>query len=158
MTNARNMTNPTEIRRFIYAGKASITMESLATGTKIMYEIKPLVSNRNVVPGLWRVRCRTDNRSWYYLSYINMDKDPTCLAIPKKSVFKPKNKQWLAFEMLLRYIHIPNSRENMHMVKITHNGFCGHCGRHLHDELSVQRGFGPVCWEKIIAEFEKEVV
>jgi len=158
MTDTRISMSALEIRRFIYAGKASITMESLVTGTKIMYEIKPLVSNHKVVPGLWRVRCRTNNGSWLYLSYIDMNKDATRLAIPKKSVFKTKSKQWLAFEMLLRHIHMPNSREHMHVVRVTHNGFCGHCGRHLTDDLSVERGFGPVCWEKIIAEFEKEVM
>lgn len=158
MTDTRISMSALEIRRFIYAGKASITMESLITGTTIMYEIKPLISERRVIPGLWRVRCRTNNKSWYYLSYIDMNKDPTRLAIPKKSIFTPGSRQWLAFEMLLRYIHIPNSRENMHKVRVTHNGFCGHCGRHLTDDLSVKRGFGPVCWEKIILEFEKEVM
>jgi hypothetical protein len=27
-------------------------------------------------------------------------------------------------------------------------GTCGMCGRHLEDELSVERGIGPICWSK----------
>lgn len=29
---------------------------------------------------------------------------------------------------------------------------CGRCGRKLKDRKSVERGFGPVCWEKDLEE------
>lgn len=30
--------------------------------------------------------------------------------------------------------------------------FCKRCNRKLHDEISIDRGYGPVCWEKVQKE------
>ena len=32
---------------------------------------------------------------------------------------------------------------------VRHNGKCSHCGRNLIDPESVERGIGPVCWERL---------
>lgn len=34
-------------------------------------------------------------------------------------------------------------------VEVYHDGSCGRCGRDLTDPLSVSRGIGPECWEKM---------
>lgn len=34
-------------------------------------------------------------------------------------------------------------------VEVWHDGSCGRCGRDLTDPLSVSRGIGPECWEKM---------
>jgi len=136
--------SPLEIRRFMYAGKASLTMCNTRNGHKILYKILSFKSS----PNMWRVMVNTiyERNKWYYLSCINGDRPERLTNTTSK--FKSSDKEWIAFEMLLRHVHTM-FREDIPHVEITHNGYCARCGKHLHDDESVTRGFGPVCWKKI---------
>lgn len=35
-------------------------------------------------------------------------------------------------------------------------GICNRCGRELADELSLDRGYGPICWKKVQEEQNAE--
>ena len=149
----RKPMSPLEIRRFMYAGKASLTMCNTRNGRKILYEILSFESKSN----MWRVMVNTiyKRNKWYYLSCINGSKPDRLTNTTSK--FKPSDKEWVAFEMLLRHVHTLSkddmshtlSKDDMSHVEITHNGYCGRCGRRLHDDKSVMRGFGPVCWKHV---------
>lgn len=144
MTDTRIPMNPLEIRRFMYAGKASLTMHSTRTGKTLMYKILAFEKN----PNMWKVMINVGKTriKWCYLSCINGNR-PDRLT-NAASTFKPSDIQWIMFEELLRHVHTM-FRENIPNVYVTHNGFCGRCGKHLHDDESVKNGFGPACWKKI---------
>ncbi len=142
MTTTRTPMSPLEIRRYMYAGKAGITMCNTRNGHRILYEILSFRSK----PNMWRVMVNTIyvRNKWYYLSCINGNHPERLTNTTSK--FKPSDKEWIAFEMLLRHVHTMESISN---IEITHNGYCGRCGKRLHDDLSVTRGFGPICWKRV---------
>lgn len=144
MTDTRKPMSPLEIRRFMYAGKASLTMRCTVNNHKLMYKILAFKKN----PNMWRVMVNIGEThvKWRYLSCINGNK-PERLT-NTTSIFKPSDIQWIMFEELLRHVHTM-FRESIPNVDVTHNGFCGRCGKHLHDDESVEHGFGPVCWKKV---------
>ena len=146
MTDTRIPMNPLEIRRFMYAGKASLTMHCSLNERSYTLMYKILAFEKN--PNMWRVMTNigTTRVKWRYLSCINGNK-PERLT-NTTSMFKPSDIRWIMFEELLRHVHTM-FRVSIPNVYVTHNGFCGRCGKHLHDDESVRNGFGPTCWKKV---------
>lgn len=145
MPNTRKNMTPEEIKRFIFAGKASITLRS----TKIDYEEVYKISRPKNNKEIWFVNINTvklPKTRWHYVGYVS-DYSPWMLVSTAKSKFNQSDKEWFIFAWLLQMaygIYSPLS-----VVEVTHNDFCGRCGRHLIDDKSVERGFGPICWEYV---------
>jgi len=145
MPNIRKGMTPEEIKRFIFAGKASITVWSPQSDYSVVYRIIHPKNSK----GIWFVNINTaelPKTRWRYVGYIS-NHSPHILIHTNKSKFNQSDKEWYIFVWLLCLaygIYGPLPR-----IEIRHNGFCGRCGRHLIDDKSVERGFGPICWKRV---------
>jgi len=145
MPNTRKNMTPEEIKRFIFAGKASITMSSTECDFEMVYRITHPKKDKKT----WFVNINTaelPKTRLRYVGYIS-DRNPHTLVHTSKSKFNQFSKEWFVFVWLLGVVH--DIYEPLSNVRVTHNDFCGRCGRHLIDDKSVERGFGPICWKYV---------
>lgn len=154
MPNTRQPMTPEEIKRFIFAGNASITLRCNINDHKLVYKINPPKDSKDV----WFVNINTEElpiTNWRYVGCI-FSNNPCKLVITKKSKFHTGDKEWYIFDWLLRVVH--NMDKPRSDVEVTHNGFCGRCGRHLTDDKSVERGYGAYCWSIFDTGYEPACV
>lgn len=103
----------------------------------------------NISPGFYAIEDPDDN----ILKFFKVD-------IPKKG--KWKNKPFLSIQASEEFHPIKNNeyrKRIMNEIKKSpieaqmrygrEIGRCSICNRILTDDLSMQRGIGPICWEKI---------
>ena len=96
-----------------------------------------------------------DNSKIYHLYLKKSNKGTYCgyfKIVNKKLTFKHNGKYDIdgdndQMNFLLKVIHERNNLpEDVH---VCHCGRCAHCGRKLTDPKSMERGFGPECWQKV---------
>ncbi len=146
MPNTRKCMNKEEIKRFIFAGKASITMFSTEYDFKMVYRV---ISSSKNNKKMWFVSINAEElpkTRWLYVGYVP-DHNHFALVTTKNSKFAQFDKEWFVFVWLLGVAL--GIYEHLSIVRVTHNDFCGRCGHHLTDDKSVERGFGPVCWKHV---------
>lgn len=131
-----------QLRQFIQAGKAKITIKSKKTGKHFTYQIQ---ESRD---GRWFVRTLTSGEDpWLYLGTIWSNRR---FGFTKAS---PHNAQQLeaykAFDWL--WSHELCYKFRIHdSLEVYHEGECGMCGGPLTNPDSIERGYGPDCWKKRI--------
>jgi Family of unknown function (DUF6011) len=141
-------TNALDARAFLRAGKATVTLVSLRTGTRFTYRVNiPRDQNTGelVTDGTLMVGVLTgpdNNSSYQWLGRVSRDifwvgrKNPRPGEISKDA---PSARAFqFAWQQLLRN-QIPAELE------IWHEGRCGRCGRRLTVPESIAQGFGPEC-------------
>jgi len=137
-----------QLREFIQAGKAKITIKSKKTGQHFTYQIQ---SSRD---GRWFVRTLTSGEDpWLYLGVIWSNRRfGTTKASPHNARELPAYKafDWLWTHELCYKFRIHDSLE------VYHEGECGMCGGPLTNPESIERGYGPECWKKRIRMGYKE--
>lgn len=113
-------------RKFIVAGKATITVESKVTGKYYTYDI---TKGKHV----YFVSVRADTP--VYLGHLNSF---TWVVKAHTEAIKDY-KSFKAFAYTLKHL------DDLKDIKIRHEGRCGRCGIALTTPESIDSGFGPVC-------------
>ncbi len=137
MTSAR-LETPASARTFVFAGKATITLVSLKTGTRFTYKVKRSKTNENLFFVL--VLIGPDNEMDYH--YLGTVFENGQFRVTAKSVISPESPSARAFAWftkLLNHQTFPASFE------VWHEGKCGACGRKLTVPGSIASGLGPEC-------------
>jgi hypothetical protein len=130
--------------KFMRAGNATVTLRSVATGTRFTYRLRASEDGRVTFVALMN---GADNESNYvYMGFIKN----TMVAGPgiyyhggrkaKVAIDAPSAK---AFDWAWRQLNKGNLPADK--LEIFHEGRCGRCGRKLTVPESIVSGFGPEC-------------
>lgn len=150
--NAGRFTNAIAARRFITAGKSTVTLESEKTGARYTYRVTRALDRDTGEPSadgtcFVGVLTGADNETAYsYLGRISRDvfwhgrKAPKAGDIPRDA---PSHKAFAWAWQKLASGTMPDQ------LAVWHEGRCGRCGRKLTVPESIMSGFGPECQSKI---------
>ena len=148
------MTDPKVILAFMFAGDATLTFRGEArrytyliqegnlseadktAGRKPLYFVKVLTGsdNESDYTYMGMIKFGNQGRAPQFTLTAASFRAHMTEATPCVAAFK-----WV-FDRLLAN-HLPSN------VEIWHEGRCARCGRKLTDNISIERGFGPTCFE-----------
>jgi hypothetical protein len=136
-----------DIKNFVLAGNATVTLESMVTEAHLTYKV---TQAKDKATGELRdfyfvaLLNGPDNESDY--AYMGMINGKGEFHLTKNSKFTEEVKSVKAFKFFWKYIS-----EDMHppQMKIHHEGKCGRCGRKLTVPSSILNGLGPECLSKM---------
>ena len=122
---------------FIIGGKAEFTIKNVTSGKKFKYKVK-----KSKYDNVFYISVKRGN-DYEYAGSLNI----------KKGVYsKGKNgiidSNHPAIKGLLYALRKGDNPLPRPMIML-HHGKCACCSKKLDDELSVSRGFGPICYERI---------
>jgi len=135
-------------RQFLRAGKATVTLVSLRSGTRFTYRVAiptDRATGQPVTDGTLMVGVLSgpDNNSDYqWLGRVVREVFYVGRKVPKPGEISPKAPCARAFTFAWKNLMqgtIPAELE------IWHEGRCGRCGRKLTVPESIAQGFGPEC-------------
>jgi hypothetical protein len=129
---------------YIRAGKATVTLVSVKTGTRFTYRVSAAPEGDALFVGLLS---GPDNTADYkYMGRVSRDIFWAGRKIPRPHDIgrdAPSSKAFAwAWQNLVRGI-LPD------MLEIWHEGRCGRCARKLTVPASIASGFGPECMGKL---------
>jgi len=124
------------VEKFMFAGKARITIQNIETGNRFTYQIKKLKDK-----DIWFISLLTgSNNDSDYSFFGTVFSDKMSCKHSKKSRIGIDASGVQAFGWLIK--HYKNLPDN---VRVWHNGYCGRCGKTLTVPESIVSGFGPTC-------------
>jgi hypothetical protein len=121
-------------KEFILAGNAIVTFKSRRTGNHMTYKITKADNG-----AVWFVSVMYGGDDFQYIGIIDKE---MVFKWTKKSRVDAKSPSFMAFAWSWSHLYSDQ-------LEVWHEGRCGKCGKRLTEPESVERGFGPVCWEKI---------
>lgn len=143
--------NPEDALKFIFAGKAILTVINTENGHRYTYQVKVDDKDSNGRPPLFFIKLLTgpDNISDYtYLGIVtgtSVKAGSPIFKLTKASTMKLDSKPIIAFRYLLWCIGRTKFPE---ALEVWHEGKCGRCGRKLTVPSSLLSGLGPECQKK----------
>jgi hypothetical protein len=146
MTSAR-LETPASARTFVFAGKATVTLVSLKTGTRFTYKVKRSKTNENLF--FVSVLIGPDNEMDYH--YLGTVFENGQFRVTAKSVISPESPSARAFAWFVQLLRMPLD-PFPETLEVWHEGKCGACGRKLTVPESIASGLGPECRNRFSAE------
>ena len=134
---------PGDVRVFMFAGKARLTLRSKRTGVRYTYRVRlPRGERRPSTPFFVSVLTGNDNES--HFEYIGLYRGIDFqLGVKSRLTHDaPSVKAWRWFN---REVVVGDGMP--HDLEVWHEGRCGRCGRALTVPESIERGIGPECWQ-----------
>lgn len=146
------LATPDDVRTYMLAGRATLTIRSKKTGTRFTYKINKLKDK-----SIWFVNVLRGPDNTSDFTYMGIIKEGTT---PEQKFFTLTSKSRVtkdalsvkAFLYLTEHIFSDEGIASLFLpeqLEVWHEGHCGRCGRKLTVPESVQRGIGPECWEKM---------
>lgn len=129
--------------RFMMAGKAIVTLKSLASGTHFTYRLG-MMDNGNILVGL--LNGPDNNANYKYMGLIRRGVYFHGRRTPRAGDIGPDAPAARAFVWSYGNIvkgFMPSS------LQVLHEGRCGRCSRRLTHPDSIMSGFGPECIEMV---------
>lgn len=130
-----------DAKNFILGGKATVTLESKATGKWFTFKIR---KHKNDATNLYFVSLLqgpNNNTDYGYLGTIfNGDN----FRLTSKSRISNEAVSFKAFDWAFKYVMF-GSDKLLDKINIFHSGTCGRCGRKLTVPESITTGLGPEC-------------
>ena len=135
-----------DAKSYTFAGNATITLQSLRSGTHFTYKVKLADENKsglNLTTPMWFVNLladgSADDGTFRYLGIVRNGEFRLTKA-SRAGADAPSVKAF-GFFMSLRELHP--------QLVVRHEGRCGKCGRTLTVPESIDRGIGPECASKM---------
>ena len=127
------------IDKFIFGGNAEFTIKNLVSGKGAKYKIRKkgeifFVSIKN-------------GGSYIYAGYLKKVNNKTSFFQGHNGKFDPSSVE---VQGLMWMINHCNKMDNR--IAFYHHDRCACCGRKLDDQMSIARGFGPICYKAIFAK------
>jgi hypothetical protein len=135
------LVDPARTVRFMLAGNAHVTFQSLKTSTRFTYRIRVAPNPERGGPTHFVfVLTGPDNQGGYdYLGCIFEERN---YGHGRKSRIAESAPSAVAF----RWVWYRLTAGEMHPeLSVYHEGRCGRCGRRLTTPESIETGLGPVC-------------
>lgn len=129
-----------EIKEFVLAGNALITLESGVTGAHFTYKIKKSDNDENLF-FIKNLRGSDNENDYVYIGCFFAD---TKKFVVEKSYRDKDVNSWPKSIRAIRYLF--NNLDNVpDVLHVYHNGKCCRCGRTLTTPESIEKGIGPEC-------------
>lgn len=128
---------------FVFGGNSEFTIANMNTGEGCKYKVRQCKDNKN----LFFVRVK-DGSEWEYAGFITRKDEGMYYKKGNKGTrdFEDPDIKGLTWALVKgRNSELPNP------IIMMHHGRCACCGKKLDDAISVSRGFGPVCWDRLQA-------
>lgn len=138
------MTDLEAISRFVLAGRAHMTLQSLKTDKHFTYRIKQAIDKKTNEPAdvFFVSLLRTGTADGGNFDYVGLIDEQRGFRLTKNSKFPENAKPVLAWRYFWSHLrqekHAPN-------LLVFHEGRCGRCGRTLTHPESITIGIGPEC-------------
>lgn len=152
------ITDVATLRRFIFAGNATITIRSPATGVRFTYKVKQAHEDDGSPKDFWFCSLFTgeDNENdfqyfgHFYYGHKYQGRRPLVYSHGRKSRISDGAVSMVAWgyfvQVLLAADDSPRAAQRqLDKVEVWHEGRCGRCGRKLTVPESISSGFGPEC-------------
>lgn len=130
-----------DIKNFVLAGNATITVRSGATGSRFTYKIKTPKESRSPI---WFVSLLTGSDNETNFEYVGQIRNNGSFDHGRKSRISDDATSVKAFDWFWKMIQA-NRSSVLEQAEIYHEGRCGRCGRKLTVPESVESGYGPEC-------------
>jgi Family of unknown function (DUF6011) len=138
------LTTAVDVKRYVLAGKATITLKSLKTGTRYTYRVNQKTKDDGTVtPHFVSVMYGPDNTSDFL--YMGAIFEGAKYRHTKNSKLQENDVRERAFCYVWDRVLDGLLPEN---VEVWHSGACGRCGRKLTVPESIRNGIGPECATK----------
>lgn len=126
------------IIRFMFGGNSTFTIQK--DNNHFTYKIYKKKTDDGAK--IYHLYLKKSNKGTY-CGYFKVVGNRLTFRHSSKYDIKKDDEQ---MNFLLSVIH---NRKNLpENITVCHNGRCAHCGRMLTDPKSIERGFGPECWDK----------
>ena len=135
-------TTPDDIKTYMLAGKATLTLTSEKTGTHFTYRVNRAEDDAGHPKNLWFVGLLTGPDNYADYSYIGILNADGSFRTTSKSRVAADSKSVLGFGYLVNNLMADRMPKDM---QVQHEGACGRCGRKLTHPDSITRGIGPEC-------------
>lgn len=131
-------------KSFILGGNSEFTIKNENSGTEYKYHVK-IAKNTVNSKQVYFVSTK-DSSDWVYSGFITVNSDGT-ISYTKgaKGALDINTPQIKGIMWALNKGDNPLPKP----MVLLHHGRCAKCGKSLDDDLSVERGFGPVCWKNM---------
>lgn len=146
--------NIEDIKRFIFAGKAILTLESRRTGTWFTYKIRKAKDNKESPYFVSVLTGKNNEFAYTYMGTIFNNNGHFVLRLTKNSKIGENSLSYKAFDFFFNLINKNLLHEE---INIYHKGVCCSCGRTLTTPESLKRGIGPFCGGKNIRLSKKDI-
>ena len=136
--------NVEDIKNFLFAGNATITLESAKTGKHFTFKVKQAKKDDVESPFFVSVLSGADNHeSFSYVGVIGSDRKT--FKLTQKSKVSADAISYKAFNFFFSQLIEGKLNPDLN---IFHSGKCGRCGRVLTTPTSIENGIGPECLKK----------
>lgn len=133
--------NLEDIKRFLFAGKAIITLESSVTGKHFTFKVKQ--AKKDDVTSPFFVSVLSGEDTYLYIGIINAERNKFNLT--KNSKVGSDALSYKAFKYFFELLITGKQNPGLNVF---HSGVCGRCGKSLTTPESIERGLGPECSKK----------
>jgi hypothetical protein len=130
---------------FILGGHSEFTIKNLNSGKEFKYKVTEASDKK----GMFFIKVLM-NGSYQYAGYLKVDSYGMYYTKGKKGILEGNSEPIKGITWAIRKGKRPLPRPMI----MYHHGRCACCGRALDDEKSIERGFGPVCWDRLQAREE----
>ena len=145
---ANELRTANDVRRFLYAGDAVLTLESRKTGKHFTYRVMRKGGDVGSATAAWFVKILVDGDKWIYMGMLYPPDRGRLhgLRRTKASQFSDELPSWRAFDFLLKSLQSRSGNDEMPpSLTVRHEGRCGRCRRALTTPASIDLGIGPIC-------------
>jgi Family of unknown function (DUF6011) len=141
---AGRLDNPTDAKRFVFAGNATLTLRSIKTATHFTYKVTKSEDGKAFFVKL--LTGPENTADFAYLGHFMRDR----YSHGRKSSITSDAPSAKAWQFFVGQLDRPAFHE---ALEVWHEGKCCRCGRKLTVPGSIKLGIGPECASKMgIAE------
>lgn len=135
------MTDPREIEKFLFAGRAVFTLASARTGTRFTYKLR----GKKDDPSVFYLDVLSAPDLYRFAGVVTNDGSPAFVYKHSfgKGLIGATAPSVQAFTWFLK--HLQDSNDLHPQLEFWHEGRCGKCGRALTVPESIATGLGPEC-------------
>ncbi len=146
-TESHQLTNVADIKKFMLAGKAIFTLESIRTGKWLTYQIKKKIFKKDI-------NGESVEIIFYFVSVLTGPENETSYTylgtissnfVVKLTAKSKIDESAISFKALSFFVSLLRNDELHKEIKVYHKGVCGKCGRALTTPNSLISGLGPIC-------------
>ncbi len=145
MSDRRKMTSAEDVRTFVLAGNATLTLVSKRTEARYTYKVTAAEAGSKVSHFV-KVLTGSDNEASYsYLGHVyDGSRDYAHGGKSRVGADAPSAKAFAWFwQKVVKGGALPDE------IEVYHSGTCGRCGRKLTVPESIKTGLGPECATRV---------
>jgi hypothetical protein len=152
LENRKSMEDPAQIKAFLLAGNATVTLVSTKTQNRFTFKVEAVETKEGERPGavshFVKLLTEPDNeRGYKYLGHIYRRDGNFWHG--NKSRIDRSSPGARAFQFFYQKVIEGGTSPVIHGLEVWHEGKCGKCGRKLTVPESIERGIGPECYSRI---------